>query len=261
MKAGMLRDDGKTRPAIAFEVKLLCAAAVLLSWPVSICYFLYLKPSVRYWYGYFELFLGGGILLWTLVVFFISMCKPVSRATATVLMLLLPCAAVAVSWQIQDLHFRFTAAALTSTDCGADASKAYIQQAWIVAKNMSNYCDVYLAKLTGAPLDQLSRVRRIENCPGYWEDRTEYGKEWKYLEDLETKYQCGGWCYPDYPLWAVSQTPLDSCALAAGHAMGKCINHMGTQVSVFAIFVFISVSLWLLFASKTMHDDLVVNVS
>jgi len=257
---GELRDDGKTRPTIAFEVKLLCAATVLLSWPVSICYFLYLKPSVRYWFGYFELFLGGGILLWILGMFFISMWKPVSRGMATVLVLLVPCAAFAISWQLQDLHFRFTAAALISTDCGADASKAYIQKAWTVAKNTSTNCDNYLTELTGAPLDQLSKVRRIENCPGYLEDMAEYEKEWIYLEALETKYQCGGWCYPDYPLWTSSKTPLDSCALAAGSAMGRSIQHMGTQVSVFAVAIFISVSLWLLFAPKPAHEELAYNV-
>lgn len=67
-----------------------------------------------------------------------------------------------------------------------------------------------------------------------------------YLRDLELSYQCGGWCYPDYPLWALSKTPLDSCANAAGRAMEKSILHMGTQVSVFAIAVLISSSLWLL---------------
>jgi len=257
MADGIL-DDSKEQSrfqAIPYEVKLFFAVVVLLSWPMSSIYFLYQKPSVAYWFGHFEEILGAGIIIWTVIVYFIFVAKMIGRGTATVCLLVLPCTILAMSSELQELQFQFIGQALLSQDCSSHHTKVEIQGAWAAAKNVSTNCNKYLQDITGSPLEELEKIRRFENCPGYWEARAGHEKEWAYLQGLETSYQCGGWCTPDYPLWAVSKTPLDSCALAAGYAMGHSIDHMGSQVSAFSFIVIISVSLWLLVAPKWLREE------
>lgn len=258
MAGGILGNESKRRGlgAISFEVKLFFAVIILLSWPVSICYFLYEKPSVSYWFGHWEIILANGIVIWTIAMYALFLFKLMSKGTATILLLVLPCTTLAISSELQELQFQFISAALGSQDCSSNVEKVHIQEAWEVAKNTSVNCDKYLMKLTGSSKEELAKVRRFESCPDYYQAMGSFEKEWMYLRGLELSYQCGGWCTPDYPLWTLSKTPLDSCSLVAGHAMKSSIAHMGQQLSVYSFIILISVSLWLLLRPKWLQDEI-----
>jgi len=227
----------------------------LLSWPLSICYFLYEKPSVSYWFAGWEIILGAGICIWLVAMYILMAMKFISKSTSMIVLLIVPCTVLAVSCQLQDLQFQFISAALQSQDCSFNTAKVDIQQAWEVAYNTSLSCDKYLMKATGSSIQEVESVRRFENCPGYHDAMPKYKREWAYLAALETSYQCGGWCTPGFPLWARSTTPLDSCALAAGHAMDSSIANMGKQVSIFSLILLVCVSLWQLLLPKQLRDD------
>jgi len=261
MEDAILADDAKpTRQsngigAVSFEVKVFFSTMCLLSWPLSICYFMYQKPSVSYWFGNWEIILGAGIGIWLIAMYVLMAMKFLGKGTAMVALLIVPSTVLAVSCELQELQFRFISGALQSQDCSFNTAKVNIQQAWEVAYNTSLTCDKYLMKATGSSIQEVEAVRRFENCPGYYDAMGKYKKEWSYLAALEKDYQCGGWCTPGFPLWARSTTPLDSCALAAGHAMDSSIENMGKQVSIFSLILLISVSLWQLLLPKQLRGD------
>lgn len=240
---------------VPFEIKIFFAVAVLLSWPVAICFLLYGKPSISYWFGVWEMALAIGIIVWTLAMYFLFILKFIGKTTATVCLLVLPCTALAISCEVQELQFQFISTALLSQDCRSNAAKVQLQQSWEAAHKVSTECDNKLMKETGSPLEQIREVRRFQDCPNYREVEADNKREWAYFQELEKSYDCGGWCSPSLPLWRTSKTPLDSCSISAGFAMTNSISHMGTQVSVYALIVLTSVSLWLLLAPKWMKDD------
>lgn len=255
---GSMFEESKTGNGarkVPFEIKIFFAVAVLLSWPVAICFLLYGKPSISYWFGIWEMALAIGIIVWVLVMYFLFIFKFIGKTTATVCLLVLPCTALAISCEVQELQFQFISTALRSQDCRSNAAKVKLQQAWEAARKISTECDNQLMKETGSPLEQIREVRRFQNCPGYHDMEKEHSSEWTYFQELEKSYDCGGWCTPEYPLWRPSKTRLDSCSISAGFAMTNSISHMGTQVSVYALIVLTSVSLWLLLAPKWMKED------
>jgi len=199
--------------------------------------------------------MANGVVIWIVVSYLFFIFKLIGKGTATVFLLVLPCTVLAISSELQELQFQFIASALEVQDCSSNYDKAHVQQAWEVAKKTSVQCDKYLKNVTGASAKELAKVRRFENCPGYDEALVTYKKEWTYLQQLEHTYQCGGWCVPDYPLWETSKTPLDSCALAAGHSMGSSIKHMGSQVAVFSFIVMISVTTFLILAPNWLKEQ------
>jgi len=241
--------------AVPFEGKLFFATITLLSWPVSMMYFLYQKPSVAYWFGKWEIILAGSICIWIVVMYLAFLLKFMAKGTAMVCLLVLPCAALAITCEVQELQFQMISESLLSQDCSSNGDKVKLESAWLVAQNTSFYCDKYLMKITGSSMDEMERVKRFENCPGYSDNVAKYQTEWNYLAHLEKAYQCGGWCSPGYPLWTMSKTPLDSCSLAAGSAMNNSIKHMGMQVSIFSFIVLVGVSLWLLMAPKALREE------
>lgn len=241
--------------SVSFEVKLFFATITLLSWPVSMMYFLYQKPSVAYWFGKWEIMLAYSICIWIVVMYFTFLMRFMGKGTAMVLLLVLPCAALAITCEVQELEFQMISERLLSADCSSSGGKTKLQEAWLVAQKTSFLCDQNLMKITGSSKEELEKVKRIENCPGYFDNLAKYQTEWNYLAHLEEAYQCGGWCSPGYPLWTMSKTPLDSCSLAAGSAMQNSIKHMGKQVAIFSFIVLVGVSLWLLLAPKWAREE------
>jgi len=246
--------EAKFSHAVPFEAKLFFAVILLLSWPVAICFLLYTKPSISYWFGEWELVLGAGIIIWTIFNYFAYVIGAVGKGTATLLLLVLPCTVLAIVCEMQDLQFQFIATSLRSHDCNANKQKAYIQEAWLEASRVSAQCTKALSADTGAPEEEIMKVRKLEECAGYIEARKQYSREFSYLKGLEEKYTCGGWCEPNYPLWISATTPLDSCAISAGRAMTNSISQMGTEVAVYAFIVLVSVSSWLLLSPKWLDN-------
>jgi hypothetical protein len=252
---GFLSD--RSDRSVPFEVKVFCAVSLLLSWPLSMLYFLYHKPSVYYWFGRLEVIIATGVCIWLLIMYIGFVFKFIGKGTAVVCLLVLPCTALTITSELQEVQFQFISSALLSSDCSASDQKVQIQQAWFEAKTTATICYRALMNITGSSMAELKELPNLESCPGYYQAIQGHEKEFLYLKGLERSYQCGGWCFPDYPVWTSSKTVLDSCALAAGHAMQNSIAHMGAQVSVYCFIILISVSLWLLLAPKWLNDETV----
>lgn len=242
------------RGSLPFEVKFFFFVCMVLSWPVSISLELYFKPSMYYWFGNWEILLSLGVIVWVLGMYMLLVSRLMSRTMAFVMMLVLPCSAFAISCGLQDLHFNAMSASLVSTDCSANPHKAYIEEAWRKAEEVSDNCNLGLMNVTGASLEETRKVRNFRNCPNYFKAEEKYPAEFHYLESLERLYLCGGWCKPNHPLWMPAITPLDGCATAAGLGVRSSIGQMGLQVACYSFVVLCGVALWLLLAPKSMIE-------
>jgi len=199
---------------------------VLRSFPVAftfICLFVFLSPvvkcidmgmdpNVRHWMGRAPLVFAFGPLACIVVAHVLHVTKRgVSKygliIALTVSSLVLIILGERLSTQASKYYSHFI-----SNDCNTFEGKAALEKSWQAANTFRSNCELQVGD--GAS----GYVGSIEDCQDYAQ-ALNANPDWGYLAHLEKSYQCGGWCYPDYPLWAVSETPLDGCALVAGIAI------------------------------------------
>mmetsp|Transcript_100181 Transcript_100181/g.188771 ORF Transcript_100181/g.188771 Transcript_100181/m.188771 type:complete len:268 (+) Transcript_100181:147-950(+) len=240
-KGGIVDEYGN----VHFEVKLFIAAGMLLSYPLVICVLFGFKPSVAYWLGNWTFRMAVFIMIWELVLFFTFVTKFIRKGAATIFMLILPAAVMAVACQLQEVNFKSISAMLISPDCHASPAKAQIQASWEAAGVFFDNCTKTLADGQGVSVEETRLVTPMYTCPGYQKEALKYGKDWVYIQGLEETYRCGGWCFPDKPLWYFSATAMDSCSLVSGRAMQRSISSLGMMVAVYACVVMLSVSCFL----------------
>jgi|Transcript_102608 ABC-type glycerol-3-phosphate transport system permease component len=105
---------------------------------------------------------------------------------------------------------------LQSTDCITFREKFLIEQAYKTAVTFYDDCITALAANSSLSEDALRNVTTISQCPNYSPHAAGFAKEWMYLEALEKKGACSGWCHNDeIALWTHNPTSWTSCSLAA----------------------------------------------
>merc|ERR1719217_603693 len=113
---------------------------MVLSWPVTICLEMYLKPSLYYWFGNWHLFLVAGVVLWVLCMYLLLASNLLSRTMAFVVLLVVPLSAFVITCELQAMQFKSMSASLISTDCIANPQKAHLEEAWSQAHAFSKNC-------------------------------------------------------------------------------------------------------------------------
>lgn len=246
---------GSKPRVIPFEVKMLFCVFVLLSYPAALCLMLYNHRSVRYWCGDWQLPFLAAVAVAVLFSYFISTLGYMRKNLAVVLMLIVPSALLAVGCELLLLSVRWTSAELNAHDCSATPSKARLQTAWLEAYDLHSACLQHLTNVTGASLQQEWLVTPLQSCQGYASRWPEFGAQWSYLQEMEEKYHCGGWCEPARPMWYTSPLPQDSCSVAVGRALAGGVATTTKQVSTYALIVTLGVSLILLLVPKWLQLD------
>jgi len=73
---------------------------------------------------------------------------------------------------------------------------------------------------------------QVEAAPGH------VHHDWKYLEEVEQKYKCGGWCQAD-KMFFNAGVAVDSCSLVAGQDLAQVAKASSVvQWLSFALFLF-----------------------
>jgi hypothetical protein len=108
---------------------------------------------------------------------------------------------VAVAWHYRAGTF-MVKEALLSSDCDAFAEKRPLEQAHDRASALyDNYCD--------------HSVFSITTCQHYEQTFNTAPKEMAYLQDLEKRFQCAGFCHSARRLWEEAGMPAPACSLFA----------------------------------------------
>mmetsp|Transcript_82998 Transcript_82998/g.231628 ORF Transcript_82998/g.231628 Transcript_82998/m.231628 type:complete len:263 (+) Transcript_82998:114-902(+) len=237
---------------VAFEVKLLFIVCLLLSHPACLLLLMYFTPTVRYWVGArFVLGIFGGFLS-VILGYVLLMGSCLRRNVAAILMVVLPSFLFAAICHLQEWNFATVSSALSSSDCKTFTSKAELEYAWLAAKDFTDKCVEDLVAVTGAPASETRNLFDAHSCPGYKIASKPYEWEWWYLEQVETRYRCGGWCERGPRLWG-GGVAKDSCSNAVAIVMSNNIALTSFQVTVYSAIMLAFVCIWGLCFPKFFH--------
>jgi len=117
----------------------------------------------------------------------------------------------------------------SSTDCETFTAKREMQREWQAASDFHASCTVHGDTPPGSYM--------IDECLGYEAALAEH-PGWPYLEVLEERNACGGWCETSDPLWTLhSGARLDTCSAVVAEMMFSKVQHAGMQVVVYSIII------------------------
>lgn len=108
------------------------------------------------------------------------------------------------------------ASKLLSSDC-----KGSLQSAWDDASRTLTTC---LGNVTQATLQQ---------CPSYYLSLAAQEKDWTYLQSVESRLGCGGWCSIHKPLWTL-QNPSESCSQAVSQVLLRRVARTSQQILLYS---------------------------
>lgn len=233
-----MNGTGTSQEPVGLEVKLFATAFLVLFYPIAMSCVLHAKPSVQYWYGSGSFIVAVSVTLWVVLCKVALRYGKLPRSAAFMCYVVLPALVLCVHGTIQTTIIVEYASMLTGTDCNTFAEKAALQRAWDAASAFKQGCAVILASESGVSFsEEATSLVNIAECSGYQEAMKGHHAEWTYLEHIEKKYTCGGWCYADLPIWLPDENRRDSCSAAATLVMTGSITTQGHQISAYSLMV------------------------
>uniref|UniRef100_A0A7S1F5P9 Uncharacterized protein n=1 Tax=Noctiluca scintillans TaxID=2966 RepID=A0A7S1F5P9_NOCSC len=142
---------------------------------------------------------------------------------------------------------------LLDEECDPFPIKAALQTQWDNAESFYTTCVDDLS--TDADITFLEGLEtfRMQDCEGYvgYDDALRANPDWQYLELLESKLMCKGWCDDGMQIWS-SEYAVGTCTKALGHYMAYNTQWTLLQVTVFAALSFALLAAMLLFLAPSM---------
>lgn len=137
---------------------------------------------------------------------------------------------------------------LLSTDCTTFQHKFRIEQAYKSAKSFYDDCVAVEAKNHSKAIEVVKGDKIITQCPGYDPQASGYPREWTYLQALEEKEHCAGWCFVgEDALWTRNPRKWDSCSSAAGMTMKNAVGRNASRLMINGVVGFL-IALLVVFA-------------
>mmetsp|Transcript_20172 Transcript_20172/g.35879 ORF Transcript_20172/g.35879 Transcript_20172/m.35879 type:complete len:361 (+) Transcript_20172:152-1234(+) len=118
------------------------------------------------------------------------------------------------------------ASGLRSANCQAFEGKQLLQDSWVAADRLLESC-----KKDGQSV-------LLPDCSGYWAARVDHREDWDYLESLETRHGCAGWCQDGRQLWTLGKAQ-DSCSTAVAQVFSQKAARTSLQVMVYSTCVLV----------------------
>lgn len=187
--------------------------------PIIFCLWMSLHPTTVYWMGSSG-YLGALMsAIWILLGQHMLAKMWLTRRTVMFFVFILPSFVLLYVAKDHKLSALETYSQLELHDCDSFGGKRRLQKAWDSAAALHAECVDYQVNATGAPWQELAAITQVNRCPGYSEAHIQWAREWDYLERLEEREDCSGWCDRAPPLWIVQPaTPRrllftrDSCS-------------------------------------------------
>lgn len=124
---------------------------------------------------------------------------------------------------------------LFSTDCNIMLEKMHLQREWEAAHLLYQSCLEDTAAARNLTASYLAKNFRIQDCTEYQDSLEEHRRDWKYLQQLEEKHACTGFCTTGEQLW--SKGPhKDSCAIAVASVFRYVVRGNFLQVVALSLF-------------------------
>jgi len=127
---------------------------------------------------------------------------------------------------------------LRSMDCDTINLKRDLERSREAANQLYTQCIKDSHNLTAEAV----RNFRLPDCSEFETAYENNKHHWGYLWHLEEQSQCGGWCYPDKPLFTKKDV-RDSCSAVAAEVFGVKVKRMAQQVVAISLLVLVATSL------------------
>mmetsp|Transcript_122314 Transcript_122314/g.228538 ORF Transcript_122314/g.228538 Transcript_122314/m.228538 type:complete len:277 (-) Transcript_122314:60-890(-) len=116
---------------------------------------------------------------------------------------------------------------LLSNDCVTFVQKWEVQNAYENALGIYNDCADIKATAGNTTAEAVKKAGLVlTDCKNYKPEGSKFEKQWGYLQALEARENCAGWCYNgEVSLWQNNHPSNDACSSAAAAALGSRINN------------------------------------
>lgn len=202
----IIRGTGETSPMIKDRRKALVDmhAFMLLTFftpPLMLCFSMGRCADAAYFLGSWPLI--AVVIPPMLFVLYIVQRQMTLPKVSLLIACLVPAALLALIGGIYRDHLLTQESAVANSDCTAFVEKRELQHAYSIGTEVLTAC----ASQSGG----LDFVETIKTCPQYREASRGYEGELEYLKDLETRFQCAGFCAGGPRLFRFVGTPAVSC--------------------------------------------------
>lgn len=223
---------------------LFCLAAFLV--PIWTCVHLSNDPNVKYW-------MGGRFLAataWLPVLYIASHVVHTMKGgpvkSAIMACVCGSCVILALAAQLALRDADRLIADFSAEECSSSAGKTALQWQWREAQTFFDNCASTWAAQHAVSVEEAKRQVRITECAGYTEEATKAARRgsWDYLQGLEERYHCSGWCEEAPSMWSSGLTQ-DACSPAVALVLRSNVRWTAVQVVLYSAVVFVlsSVSL------------------
>mmetsp|Transcript_120539 Transcript_120539/g.239958 ORF Transcript_120539/g.239958 Transcript_120539/m.239958 type:complete len:360 (+) Transcript_120539:92-1171(+) len=127
---------------------------------------------------------------------------------------------------------------LRSVDCDTINLKRDLERSREAAQTLYDQCIKNTHNITA----QAAKNFRLPDCSEFQTEYDDHRHDWGYLWKLEEEHQCGGWCYPDKPLFTKKDV-RDSCSAVSAEVFGGKVKRMAQQVVAISLIVLVATSL------------------
>jgi len=230
----------------AFQDKLTFGLLLVLGPPGVSCACISFYPSVLYWIGSAGLVVPAATVLWILAGHNLLLRGLLRRRTAVILVFVLPTFALMAVAHAHKVAALSVHTELDAQDCVSFPGKRRLDLAWQAAREILDRCIDAESDSAQAPREEVRQVTSVTRCPGYAEGSLRWGREWRYLEALESEHRCAGWCKLETPVWQMfpdTDPPHDKCSLVAANMMGGEVYRTSRQVVYYCVLVMVTLGI------------------
>jgi len=252
---GMVLPGKWTEPASTFQRdtfhdKLVFVLLLMFGMPVVSTYWLSFQPNVVYWVGRQGRFVVFICATWLLVGYGLLKRSLANRRAFAILLIAFPACALMINGAFIKLTALNASTQLQSEDCTSFQGKFRMEAAWQAAHDILESCTAEQAQITGAPINEVAALMKLEDCSDYVRSLPQWRNEWLYLQTLERTDHCSGWCRQHEPLWMPGRkvspyVTRDRCSLTAAVDLDTQVRRTSMQIIVYCV-VFMIVILLLL---------------
>lgn len=224
-----------------FQDKLAFCLLLILGMPGVMCFGISLHPSTRYWVGRQGAVAAIVCLVWVFIGHRVLFRKGVNRSVAVGELLVIPAVGLAMVGESYRLFSLDVISQLGTEDCAAFPGKQKLEAAWVEANELLRGCIAEQAAITGSPVEEIEQVTVVQRCPDYKDRREAWAAEWDYLQLLEERERCYGWCKVRQPVWVTRESDLglrggwDRCSLVAAQSLNNKVYRVATQIIFFSV--------------------------
>mmetsp|Transcript_103239 Transcript_103239/g.274541 ORF Transcript_103239/g.274541 Transcript_103239/m.274541 type:complete len:258 (-) Transcript_103239:19-792(-) len=207
-----------------FPEAFLALGALLFVTPVVKGLYLASDPLVANWFGVHPKVIIALPLPFVAVGYALNAWKRLPRRSAIALSLLGSSLALGVQANniaVNALELRNSFAA---SDCEYWTRKHNLESQWQAAYDFRKACEA-----------SIGEEYMVQHCPHYAEQAFQ-NPGWSFLESMEHRYICSGWCEHREPLW-ISLATKDSCSTVVSQVLSGKVLRVSVQLIIYCFVV------------------------